>query len=261
MGGWVLSALVRRQAVPRGPRRGQGAGGPGKEAMQLGLQVVPHLAHLRGRGGVSRAGGGPRTALHARPRGSPPSGWAGGDMPPPAWGHCPRAALPTPCAVAHRAQTGGDRRWPLCPLRAGQKRHGSARHRSSGSTVVFPALPLTATPASPGPAGQTPGRPPPGAAGEGNAGGRGTPPRLPSSAVRGTRGPRGRQVSPGGRAARVTTGKRSVALGVCGSSRVLSAAHEWPPVATSNRGPGSQPPEPGATHAHLLSCLGSPAHP
>lgn len=45
----VLSALVRRQAIPRGPRWGQGAVGSSEEAVELGLQVVPHLAHLEDR--------------------------------------------------------------------------------------------------------------------------------------------------------------------------------------------------------------------
>lgn len=62
----VLGALVRRQAVPRGARRGQGAGGPREQAVQLGLQVVPHLAHLRGcgeRGGAQVSGGTSTTQL------------------------------------------------------------------------------------------------------------------------------------------------------------------------------------------------------
>lgn len=42
----VLSALVRRQAVPRGPWRSQGAVGSSEEAVELGLQGVPDLAHL-----------------------------------------------------------------------------------------------------------------------------------------------------------------------------------------------------------------------
>lgn len=51
-------ALVRRPAVLRGPRREQGAAGSREEAAELGLQVVPHLAHLEGEkehGGVRKA--------------------------------------------------------------------------------------------------------------------------------------------------------------------------------------------------------------
>ena len=39
-------ALVSRQAVLGGPRGGRGAGRSHEEAAKLGLQVVPHLAHL-----------------------------------------------------------------------------------------------------------------------------------------------------------------------------------------------------------------------
>lgn len=50
----VLAARVRRQAIP-GDLAGSGAVGSSEEAVQLGLQVVPHLAHLA-EGGGRRAG-------------------------------------------------------------------------------------------------------------------------------------------------------------------------------------------------------------
>ena len=173
VGGRVLSALVRRQAVPRGPQRGQGAVGPDEEAVQLGLQVVPHLAHLQGKGtGSARQVPSRTQPFMPHPETARPVAEAGGDMPPPALGHlpqsCPSHSLrrgpllrresPKPEVTDGRS---------LCPLHTGAKRHKSARHRGLSSTVSLPALSLPALPASPaGSAGQTPGPPPPGDHGE-----------------------------------------------------------------------------------------------